>query len=395
LVDTRIGIRAARIFDGHHFRDGPVLVLIEDGVIGAVDFTRASCPDGVPLVDLGTGALIPGLVDAHAHLCWDPTEEPQQLGVASREMLVARVHQHAQQALRSGVTTIRDLGDRDYASLSVQRQYGQRRSVGPELVVSGPPLTRTGGHCWFLGGQADTAAELVDAVEERARRGVDWIKVMATGGFRTHGTNPWRPQYTADQLAAVVDAAHQVGLPVTAHAHATAGIAAAAAAGVDGVEHCTFVSEAGCVVDPNVVESIVAQGIWCGITIPRPRPGMPAETLAVLERKWGNVRQLMAAGAHVAFSSDAGIAPIKPHDVLPRDLSYLSNQGFSCVEVLAGATAQAAASCRLADRKGRIAPGYDADLLAVDNDVHNNLDALCHLNAIWRAGIPVALTTDS
>jgi imidazolonepropionase-like amidohydrolase len=371
-----------------------VLVLVEDGLISAVDFTRASCPDGVPLIDLGTGVLVPGLVDAHAHLCWDPTEEPKRLGVVDREVLVARVHRHAQQALRSGITTIRDLGDRDYASLSVRHQYSQRE-VGPELVVSGPPLTRTDGHCHFLGGQANTPAQLVDAVKERARRGVDWIKVMATGGFRTHGTHPWQPQYTAAQLAAVVDAAHQVGLPVTAHAHATAGIAAATTAGVDGLEHCTFVSETGCVVDPNIVESIVVQGIWCGITIPRPQPEMPAETLAMLERKWGNVRQLMAAGARVAFSSDAGITPTKPHDVLPRDLVYLSNQGFSCVEVLAGTTADAAASCGLADRKGRIAPGYDADLLAVDNDVHNNLEALCRLKAVWRAGTPVAFTAES
>jgi imidazolonepropionase-like amidohydrolase len=116
---------------------------------------------------------------------------------------------------------------------------------------------------------------------------------------------------------------------------------------------------------------------------------MPAETLAVLERKRGNVRQLMAAGARVAFSSDAGIILTKPHDVLPRDLVYLSNQGFSCVEVLAGATAHAAASCGLAERKGRIAPGYDADLVAVDNEVHNNLEALCHLKAVWRAGNPL------
>jgi imidazolonepropionase-like amidohydrolase len=395
LIDSRIGIRAARIFDGYHFRNGPVLVLVEDGVISAVDFTGASCPDGVLLVDLGSGALVPGIVDAHSHLCWEPTEEPKQLGVVDREVLVARVHQHAQQALRSGVTAIRDLGDRDYVSLSVRDEYNQGREVGPELVVSGPPLTRTDGHCCFLGGQADTAAQLVDAVRERARRGVDWIKVMATGGFRTSGTNPWRPQYTADQLAAVVDAAHQMGLPVTAHAHATAGIAAAATAGVDGIEHCTFVSDIGCVVDPNVVESIVAQGIWCGITIPRPFPGLPAETLAVLECKWGNVRQLMAAGVRVAFSSDAGATPIKPHDVLPGDLVYLSNQGFSCVEVLAGATAHAAASCGFGDRKGRIAPGYDADLVAVDNDVHNNLEALCYPKAVWRAGAPVVLTTES
>lgn len=369
-----------------------MLVLVENGLIKDVDFTGAMCPNDVPLTDFTDAMLIPGLVDAHAHLCWDPTKEPQHLRDEADRALVERAHNHAQQALRCGITTIRDLGDRHYATVSLRERYRRERAAGPELLVSGPPLTRTGGHCWFLGGEADTAVGLVDAVDEHASRGVDWIKIMATGGFRTHSTNPGQPQYSSVELGAVVDAAHRVGLPVTAHAHATAGIAAAVKAGVDGLEHCTFVGQAGAVVDDNVLESIVNQGIWCGITIARPQPDMPAQTLAVLERKWDNVRHIMAAGARIAFSADAGINPSKPHDVLPRDLVYLTHQGFARADVLAGATARAAASCGLGHRKGHIAAGYDADLLAVD-DVRSNIEALCRVNAIWRAGTPIALDT--
>jgi imidazolonepropionase-like amidohydrolase len=268
--------------------------------------------------------------------------------------------------------------------------------MGTELLVAGPPLTRRGGHCWFLGGEADGAEALVDAVNERAARGVDWIKVMATGGFTTEGTDPWQPQYTGDELAAVVEAAHRVGLPVTAHAHATAGIAAAAAAGVDGIEHCTFLSESGSVAGlaarPDVIEAIVARGVWCGITIPREVPGMPEDIAALVQDLRRIIRQLMDSGAHVALSTDAGVDPAKPHDVLPLELADLSRHGFTATEVLTGATAAAAASCGLGQRKGRIAPGYDADLLAVAADLSEDLAGLRDVKAVWRGGTQIALT---
>lgn len=327
------GIRVGGLFDGRNWHRGPALILIENGVIMDIDFSGAQYPEGCEYIDLGDSTMLPGLVDAHAHLTWDPHEDPQALATDTDEVLLARARRHADQALRAGVTTIRDLGDRAYASVALQQEY-RRGAVGPQLLTSGPPLTRTGGHCWYLGGEADTAADLTAAVDEHARRGVDWIKIMATGGFRTQGTNPWSAQYTAEQLTAVVNAAHDRGLPVTAHAHATAGIAAAVEAGVDGLEHCTFVSDDGAIIDPRIVESIVRQNIWCGTTIARPREGLPAQTLAVLEKKWGNVRELMAAGARIGFSTDAGINSTKPHDALPRDLAYLTGHGFSAREVV-------------------------------------------------------------
>ena len=386
----RIAIRALQLFDGYRFHDGPVIVVVDDGRITAVDL-HGACPRDMALVELSESTLLPGLVDAHAHLCWDPDGDSEDLARDPYRVLVDRARRHAEAALSSGITTIRDLGDRDFATLSLREEYRQGIAVGPELVVSGPPLTRSGGHCWFLGGEADDAEALVDAVNERAARGVDWIKVMATGGFTTEGTDPWQPQYTGDQLAAVVEAAHRAGLPVTAHAHATAGIAAALAAGVDGIEHCTFLSETGVVASREVVEAIVARGVWCGITIGRVVPEMPEDIAALVQDLRRNMRLLMYSGAHVAFSTDAGVDAAKPHDAFPLELADLARHGFTATEVLTGATAAAAASCGLGHRKGRIAPGYDADLLAVAAGLDEDLAALCDVKAVWRGGTQVPL----
>lgn len=391
----RIAIRADHMFDGYRFHTGPVTVEVDGSQISSVDLQDVGRPRDVRLVNLGKSTLLPGLVDAHSHLCWEPDGNPEDVAAQPHEELVERARRHAAVALSAGITTIRDLGDRDFATLSLRDEYRQGTSVGPELLVSGPPLTRSSGHCWFLGGEADSTAALVDAVAERASRGVDWIKVMATGGFTTTSTNPWQPQYDDDQLAAIVEAAHRAGLPVTAHAHATTGISAAVGAGVDGVEHCTFLGENGIVTDSGVVEAIIAQGVWCGVTIGSVAPGTPETLVAMVPDLWRNVRQLVDSGAQVAFSTDAGISPHKPHNVLPRDLVDLSRHGFTCAEALTGATAAAAASCGLADRKGRIAPGYDADLIAVAAGLDADLAGLCDVRAVWRNGKQVPLSASA
>ena len=385
----RVAIRAGHIFDGYRFHDGPAVVVVESGQISAVDFTGAGCPDEMALIDLGDLTLLPGLVDAHAHLCWDPSGRPEDLAGDSHEVLVERARRHAEAALRSGITTIRDLGDRDFAALSLREEYRRGTAVGPELVVSGPPLTRARGHCWFLGGEADNTEALVEGVMQRAARGVDWIKVMATGGFVTAGNDPLQSQYDDGQLAAVVDAAHRVGLPVTAHAHGVAGIVTALAAGVDGIEHCTFISEGGVVNRPDVVEAIVAQGAWCGITLVREHSWMSEDIVAMVQGGWRNLHRLIDSGANVALSTDAGTSPEKPHDVLPIELASLSRRGFTASEVLTGATAAAAASCGLGHRKGRIVPGYDADLLAVGDGLEQDLAKLCDIKALWLKGTQV------
>lgn len=374
------------MFDGYKFHHGPVTIVVENGRISAVQFGSAGDTENLPFTDLGESTLMPGLVDAHTHLCWDPNGRPEDLADSPFAELVERARRNATMALRAGVTTVRDLGDRDYATLALREECRRDVVRGPEILVAGPPLTPTGGHCWYLNGEADDTGALLAGVKERVERGVDWIKVMVTGGFVTAATDPTQLQYSRDQLAAMVEAAHSAGLPVTAHAHATAGIAAAVAAGVDGVEHCTFLGEDGLAFREDVVQALIDNKVWCGVTVSRGLPGTSPKVLAVLSDVRSNIRKLIDAGANVVFSSDAGVNPAKTHDCLPYELAHLDDHGFTSAEILMCSTANAAASCGVGDRKGRIAPGYDADLLAVAPNLEDNLLGICDVRSVWRNG---------
>jgi imidazolonepropionase-like amidohydrolase len=385
----RLAIRAAGLFDGQKFSAGPVLVLSENGSVIDVDYSGAPPPEHADVLDWGDLTLLPGLVDAHTHLSWDPRGHPEQLLSEDSEYPLARARRHAGQALSAGITTLRDLGSRGFDLLSLREDYRRGRAVGPELLVSGPPITRSNGHAWFLGGVADTLDQVVAAVAERARQGVDWVKVMATGGFTTRGSDPGRPNYDLETITALVRSAHAHGLPVTAHAHATSGIADLVEAGVDGIEHCTFSTSRGAVLDAALVEAMAERGIPAGITLARPQ-GVPEPWIQeILDRVVPHAGELMRAGVRVALCTDAGINPVRPHDVLPADLVYAAERGLSGRQVLAAATSVAAEVCGVGHRKGRVAPGYDADLIAVSGNPVHDIRAILEVRAVVRAGVLV------
>jgi imidazolonepropionase-like amidohydrolase len=376
-------VRGNRLFDGDRLIDGPVAVLISGGRICDVDLSGADAPCCAEVIDLGDVTLLPGLIDSHVHLCWDPEGDPADLAADDEATLIARARHHARQALAVGVTTMRDLGDRGFATVRLREQW----SSGPELLVSGPPITPTGGHCWFLGGEADSDQEVATAVAERARCGADWVKVMATGGFLTPGTDPLRSNYPLATLVALVDAAHRHRLPVAAHAHAATGVADAVRAGVDSVEHCSFRTEHGLGPDPRVIETMARRRIGAGITIARPRAGQTALMRAAVDAIVPRAQLLMRSGVTVALSTDAGVTATKPHDSLPTDLIYAAGQGLTNRQVLQAATSAAAAVCGISDRKGRIAAGFDADLVAVAGNPLHRIDAILDLRAVFRAGV--------
>lgn len=399
--DSRLAIRAARLFDGAAMHRGPVMVLAEHGRITDVDLTGANPPEGVAVTDLGDATLLPGLVDAHSHLVFDPNGNAERQMVDDDDATVlARMREHAARALHAGITTVRDLGDRGYLALRLREEYEEHAAaeadaavdagpdglLGPQIVAAGPPLTGSGGHCWYLGGVADGTEAAVAAVRERARHGVDLVKIMATGGMSTTGSNPGGSQYSPAELRAVTDAAHRLGLPVTAHAHGAAGIADAVAAGADGIEHCTFMTPSGVKADLATIDAMAAAGTYVGATVVKPREGMPAEVLQTIEPYWENQALMWRRGVRVVCCTDAGINAYKPHDVLPLDVAYFAGQVGTNSSALASVTSLAAESCGLGASKGRVARGHDADLLAVRGDPVHDLGALRQVCAVYRAG---------
>ncbi|HEY3504516.1 MAG TPA: amidohydrolase family protein [Actinocatenispora sp.] len=387
-----LAVRAARLFDG----DARVAmtdptVLVRDGRILSVE-SGGAVPEGATLVDLGDVTLLPGLVDAHVHLVFDAGANPvAAIDGADDEAVLDGMRAAARVSLAAGITTVRDLGDRGYLALRLRDELATDPYAGPRVLAAGPPITTTRGHCWYLGGEADGERAVRDAVRRRAERGADVVKVMASGGELTPGTHSHEAQYTVAELRAIVDEAHRYGLPVAAHAHAGAAIENVLAAGVDVIEHCSFMSEYGVDDRPDVIAALAASDVAVSATlaIRSDRPP-PPRIAARLGDMIAVINRIHDTGIPLVCSSDAGIGPPKPHGVLPYTTETTMRLcGWDPAAALRAVTSLPAALCGLAGRAGRIAPGYDADLLAVAGDPLSDPAALRNVRAVYRTGTRV------
>ncbi len=336
------------------------------------------------VVDLGDAALLPGLVDCHQHLCFEALSE--DVAETPSDGLAAQAERSARRALAAGITTIRDLGDRDYATFPLRG-----RDDLPTLLCSGPPITAPEGHCWYLGGEVDPVAgepALRQAVRERIERGCDVVKIMVTGGFLTPTHPMWSPQFSLDDLRIMVDEAHQNGAPVAAHCHGPAGIEQAVRVGVDTIEHCSFVDE-GLVIDPDpaLLQMVADSQIPASVTIGR-LPSVPlTEVMQRLQEPGRRTRRrLHELGATLVPGTDAGIGPAKPHDVMTHALAEFVACGLTPRRSLQAMTADAAAACGVGTSKGRIAVGFEADLVAFADHPADDLDAIHEPVAVWTRG---------
>ena len=376
---------AHQVFDGDRFL-GRAMVVLERGRVVAVDSDANEAPEGAEVLDFGDATLMPGLVDAHIHLALDAGPDPLgRLSDVDDEQLLGEMQSAARQALMAGVTTVRDLGDRGFLGVQVKEMTSADPLLGADVVPAGPPLTSPHGHCWLLGGVVEEPG-IRAAVREHARSGADVIKVMVTGGEMTPGTDPTTCQFSLTALEAAADEAHRQGLTITGHAHGESGILAAVEAGFDGIEHASFATPDGPTADPAVIEQLAASnitvtvlaGLRVGTVIPEP-------VARHIEMSQDVRRQMVAAGVRVIPGPDGGIGPFKPHDVLPQAVLKLS-EVMSIRDILAASTSHAAQACGLGSSKGRLVPGYDADVLVATGDLEHVLSSIASPVAVFHRG---------
>ena len=401
-MGERLAIRATRMFDGERLR-GMSMVLVDAGRIVGVDSTGATPPDDARVIDLDPGAtLLPGLIDSHTHLVLDATmQSAANLPTVDDATLLPQMGLRAACALRAGVTTMRDLGDRSFLAAQVAAMtHASDGSPLPEIIAAGPPITTHGGHFAMMGGEAEGPDELRAAVRLRAERGCKVVKVMASGGNMSPQTKPWLSQYGVDDLRLIADEAHNAGMTVAAHAHACAAVADACDAGFDTIEHVTFFREEGVALDEAVVARMATRGTFASATFGIV-PGTPPPPPAIAQRLPQIIANFLAmyrAGVRVVLGPDSGIAPSKPHDVLPHAVEQLGGLGVGTVDALRAATSLAAEACGVAGRKGCIAAGADADLLILDGDPFTDLAAIHKVAGVMRAGafaVPLATVASS
>jgi imidazolonepropionase-like amidohydrolase len=383
-------LTARRLFTGPTtgLVEGQVLEIDDGGIVAIRPRDRGTA--SADLVDLGDVTLLPGLIDVHQHLAFDASADPvAQLDADDDATLLLRMRLAAQRALAVGITTIRDLGDRNYLSLALRDWFLAGGEVGPRIVASGPPITTPNGHCWFLGGEADGPEAVRAAVRERVARGVDVVKVMASGGNMTPTVGPHESQLGRAELAVAVEEAHAAGLPLAVHAHGVGAVLDALAVRADSIEHCTFFTADGVGAAPEMLEQLAASDCVISMTA-AVVPGAGARYPAIEKRLsaiLANHATLHRLGARLVCSSDAGVAPSKPHHALPYGItSFLPSIGMTNVDAIGNVTALAAEVCGVADRTGTLEVGKDADILAVAGNPLDDITALHDVVAVYARG---------
>jgi imidazolonepropionase-like amidohydrolase len=390
-----IAYTAARVFDAVSegiLEDGAVLV--EGDRIAWVG-PAASAPRSDEVVDLGDSTLLPGLIDAHVHLAWSGQAEPNELVEReSRYMTVLRCVANAQRQLQAGVTTVRDLGSPDSIAVEVARAVELGLVPGPRVLAAGRIVAMTGGHAWYLGREADGPDAVRRAVREEFKRGASWLKLMASGGvFSGENERPGAPEYTIEELRAGVEEAHRSGRKAAAHAISLEAIRNALDAGVDSIEHGSFL-------DRETAERMRQRGTYLVPTLSftkaygreGPAMGLPkrvldlaAEVSAASEE---SLRLALAAGVPIAAGSDSGV-PGQPHGALIEELRQIAGAGATPEQALKAATSAAATLLGLDDRIGALRPGAAADLLAVEGDSTTDIQALSKTCLVVKGGVQV------
>ena len=397
-----VAIKAARVLDVRtgQYQAAPV-IWIEDGrikAIGSAAEILPKLPSGVRPIDLGGLTVLPGLIDCHTHL----TGSPFVLGPARVRMSVPREAllgaRNARVTLEAGFTTVRNVGASGYADVALRDAINASDIPGPRLLVSGPPLSISGGHgdqnflapeFHALGdGVADGSAAVMAKVRENIKYGADLIKFMATGGVLSENDNPAFEQYTPEEMRTIVETAHGLGRKVAAHAHGALGIKNAVLAGVDSIEHGSYIDAEG-------IRLMKEHGAWLVPTLYLQEwfpehssqmgltPSMLEKAKTVMAISRQNVGAAMRAGVKVAFGTDAAVYP---HGLNAHEFASMTRLGMTPLQAIQSATLNAADLLGWSDRAGAIEPGKFADLIAVDGDPLADVTVLQNVKFVMKGG---------
>ncbi|MCL1038844.1 amidohydrolase family protein [Shewanella submarina] len=374
-------------------------IIIEDGRITAVgkqgELKQPADVDSV--LHLYQETLVPGLMDMHVHLSGDADDN----FLASRNYSIPRqtviAAKNARKTLEAGFTTVRNLGASGYSVIGVMEGINNGDIPGPRIWAAGHSISVTGGHCddnfsapekkAKSGGVADGPWSVREKVRENIKYGANTIKICATGGVFSKGTKVGIQQYTFEELKAAADEAHMRGLVIAAHAHGTSGIKDAIRAGIDSIEHCSFM-------DDEAIKLAVKHGTYLSCDIYNTEytlafgeaNGVPEENInkekQVSKAQRESFRKAVKAGANMVFGSDAAIYP---HGDNGKQFSRMVTFGMTPLQAIQAATINSAALMKQTD-VGQIKPGYLADIIAVKGNPLENISLLENVSFVMKDG---------
>ncbi len=363
--------------DGHLITEGGAIV-----AIGAGDPKRGASSGGVRHVDLAGRTLLPGLIDCHVHLAMNAAAAPTAIVSPMDQMVgVLQASINALETLHAGVTTVRDCGAPHGIDFALRRAAEEGLCVTPRLLLSGRALCMTGGHGWHLmGREVDGPDQLRRAAREQLKAGADNVKLIASGGILTPGTNIGNPQFTVDEMRAAVEEAHFAGKIANAHAHGAEGIKRATQAGVDSVEHCYFIDPEGIdmmltrgtvlVATSAAVRNVVSYGVAAGI----PRH-IAEKAESAIQAHLSGFKAAHKAGVRLAMGTDSGV-PFTRHGSNLDELVHLVDMGLSPQEAIRVATLDSAKLLKLDACIGSLDEGKNADLVVVDGNPLDDIKLL-------------------
>jgi len=394
-------IKAAHMVD---VRNGTLIdnavVLVSGERITAAG-SKLAIPADAKIIDLGNKTLLPGLIDTHTHITGRPEDAGYGIIAKSIPRQALQGARNARVTLQAGFTTIRDVGADGYADIGLRDAINEGDVPGPRIAASGPALGITGGHCDDTMhapeykstslGVADGVDEALKVTRRNIKYGADVIKICATGGVLSFGDDPRTSQYTLEELKAIIGDAHRLGRKSAAHAHGGDGIKLAVLAGVDSIEHGSYIDDEGIKLMKEHKTYLVPTlylGDWLlenaeAIKLPKP---LLEKAKVVLPQARINIGKAIKAGVPIAFGTDAAVYP---HGLNAREFAVLVKLGMTPAQALRTATVNAADLLGWSDKVGSIEAGKYADLIAVDGDPLKDVRTLEQVQWVMKGGTVV------